>query len=152
MADEAFAEMGGVDVLVNNVGDVARDQMSCRDIDEESIDHVIDVDVKGTLFCIHEFGSRMLDQGHGSIVNIGSTVIVRGSAREQLAVRRSEVRPPRPHEVVRSGVGPHRAGQHFRTRVHRNRGNPRPAGLAVGSGARASTEIDDADGAHSGSG
>ena len=81
MADEAFAEMGGVDVLVNNVGDVARDQMSWRDIDEESIDHVIDVDVKGTLFCIHEFGSRMLDQGHGSIVNIGSTVIVRGSAR-----------------------------------------------------------------------
>jgi 3-oxoacyl-[acyl-carrier protein] reductase len=81
MADQAFAELDGVDVLVNNVGDVAREQMSWRDIDEESINHVIDVDVKGTLFCIHEFGSRMLDQGHGSIVNIGSTVIVRGSAR-----------------------------------------------------------------------
>ena len=39
------------------------------------------VDIKGTMLCIHEFGSRMLDQGHGSIVNIGSTVIVRGSAR-----------------------------------------------------------------------
>jgi 3-oxoacyl-[acyl-carrier protein] reductase len=81
MANEAFSELGGVDVLVNNVGDVAREQMSWRDIEEASIDHVIDVDVKGTLFCIHEFGSRMLDQGHGSIVNIGSTVIVRGSAR-----------------------------------------------------------------------
>ncbi|MFN3218404.1 MAG: SDR family NAD(P)-dependent oxidoreductase [Acidimicrobiales bacterium] len=81
MADEAFVELGAVDVLVNNVGDVAREQMSWRDIDQESIDHVIDVDVKGTMFCIHEFGSRMLDQGHGSIVNIGSTVIVRGSAR-----------------------------------------------------------------------
>ena len=31
--------------------------------------------------CTHEFGARMLDQGHGAIVNIGSTVIVRGSAR-----------------------------------------------------------------------
>jgi 3-oxoacyl-[acyl-carrier protein] reductase len=81
MAGTAFSEMAGVDVLVNNVGDVAREQMSWRDIDEASIDHVIDVDVKGTLFCIHEFGSRMLDRGHGSIVNIGSTVIVRGSAR-----------------------------------------------------------------------
>ena len=81
MADEAFDQMGGVDVLVNNVGDVAREQMSWRDIDEESINHVIDVDVKGTMFCIHEFGSRMLDAGHGSIVNIGSTVVVRGSAR-----------------------------------------------------------------------
>jgi NAD(P)-dependent dehydrogenase (short-subunit alcohol dehydrogenase family) len=81
MADAAFEQLGGVDVLVNNVGDVAREQMSWRDITEESIDHVLAVDIKGTMACIHEFGQRMLDQGHGSIVNIGSTVIVRGSAR-----------------------------------------------------------------------
>jgi 3-oxoacyl-[acyl-carrier protein] reductase len=81
LADTAFERLGGVDVLVNNVGDVAREQMSWRDITESSIDHVLSVDIKGTLLCVHEFGSRMLDQGHGSIVNIGSTVIVRGSAR-----------------------------------------------------------------------
>ena len=81
MADASFASFDGLDVLINNVGDVARDQMSWRDITEESIDHVLDVDIKGTMLCVHEFGSRMLDQGHGSIVNIGSTVIVRGSAR-----------------------------------------------------------------------
>ena len=81
MAEEAFEKLGGVDVLVNNVGDVARDQMSWRDITEESIDHVLAVDIKGTMACIHEFGQRMLEQGHGNIVNIGSTVIVRGSAR-----------------------------------------------------------------------
>jgi 3-oxoacyl-[acyl-carrier protein] reductase len=81
VADEAFATFDGLDVLINNAGDVAREQMSWRDITEESIDHVLDVDIKGTLLCTHEFGSRMLDQGHGSIVNIGSTVIVRGSAR-----------------------------------------------------------------------
>ena len=81
MADAAFDQLGGVDVLINNVGDVAREQMSWRDITEESIDHVLAVDIKGTMSCIHEFGKRMMDQGHGSIVNIGSTVIVRGSAR-----------------------------------------------------------------------
>ena len=81
MADAAFERLDGVDVLVNNVGDVAREQMSWRDITEESIDHVLGVDIKGTMLCVHEFGARMLDQGHGSIVNIGSTVIVRGSAR-----------------------------------------------------------------------
>jgi 3-oxoacyl-[acyl-carrier protein] reductase len=81
LADDAFTRLGGVDVLVNNVGDVAREQMSWRDITEESIDHVLAVDIKGTMACIHEFGRRMLDQGHGAIVNIGSTVIVRGSAR-----------------------------------------------------------------------
>jgi 3-oxoacyl-[acyl-carrier protein] reductase len=81
LADAAFAAFGRLDVAVNNVGDVARDQMSWRDITEESIDHVLAVDVKGTLLCTHELGSRMLDQGGGCIVNIGSTVIVRGSAR-----------------------------------------------------------------------
>jgi 3-oxoacyl-[acyl-carrier protein] reductase len=81
IADAAFEAFDGLDVVVNNVGDVARDQMSWRDISEESIDHVLAVDIKGTMLCTHEFGARMLDQGHGSIVNIGSTVIVRGSAR-----------------------------------------------------------------------
>jgi 3-oxoacyl-[acyl-carrier protein] reductase len=81
MAEEVFGRFGGLDVLVNNVGDVAREQMSWRDVTAESIDHVLAVDVKGTMLCVHEFGARMLEQGHGSIVNIGSTVIVRGSAR-----------------------------------------------------------------------
>jgi 3-oxoacyl-[acyl-carrier protein] reductase len=81
MADQVWAHFGRVDAVVNNVGDVAREQMSWRDITEESIDHVLAVDVKGTMLCTHEFGSRLLDQGGGSIVNIGSTVVVRGSAR-----------------------------------------------------------------------
>ena len=65
MADEAFKALGQVDALINNVGDVAREQMSWRDITEESIDHVLAVDIKGTMLCIHEFGQRMLEQGHG---------------------------------------------------------------------------------------
>jgi 3-oxoacyl-[acyl-carrier protein] reductase len=81
LADEVWSRFGRLDVAVNNVGDVARDQMSWRDVTEESIDHVLAVDVKGTLLCTHEFGARMLDQGGGAIVNIGSTVVVRGSAR-----------------------------------------------------------------------
>jgi NAD(P)-dependent dehydrogenase (short-subunit alcohol dehydrogenase family) len=81
MADAAFSRFGVLDVLVNNVGDVAPEQMSWRDLDEASVDRVLAVDVKGTMLCTHEFGVRMLDQGHGAIVNIGSTVIVRGSPR-----------------------------------------------------------------------
>uniref|UniRef100_A0AAU2A3H1 SDR family oxidoreductase n=1 Tax=Streptomyces sp. NBC_00093 TaxID=2975649 RepID=A0AAU2A3H1_9ACTN len=82
LADEVWSRFGRLDVAVNNVGDVAREQMSWRDITEESIDHVLAVDIKGTLLCTHEFGARMLEQeGGGSIVNVGSTVVVRGSAR-----------------------------------------------------------------------
>lgn len=81
MAERVFGEFGRLDVLVNNVGDVATEQMSWRGLTEQSLDRVLAVDVKGTLLCTHVFGSRMLDQGHGAIINIGSTVVVRGSAR-----------------------------------------------------------------------
>lgn len=81
LAEEVFAQAGVLDVLVNNVGDVATEQMSWTELTQEALDRVIDVDLKGTLLMCHEFGRRMVDQGHGSIVNIGSTVVVRGSAR-----------------------------------------------------------------------
>jgi NAD(P)-dependent dehydrogenase (short-subunit alcohol dehydrogenase family) len=55
--------------------------MSWRDITEEPIDHVLAVDIEGTMTCIGESGKRMLEQGQGCIVNVGSTVIVCGSAR-----------------------------------------------------------------------
>jgi 3-oxoacyl-[acyl-carrier protein] reductase len=81
LAEEVWAHFGRVDVAVNNVGDVAGNQMSWRDITEESVDHILAVDLKGTLLCTHEFGARMIDHGGGAIVNIGSTVVARGSAR-----------------------------------------------------------------------
>jgi 3-oxoacyl-[acyl-carrier protein] reductase len=82
MAEEAFSVYGRVDVLVNNVGDMVVDQMSWRDMTPESIDHTLNVDIKGTMLMTHEFGRRMLDdQQSGSIVNIGSRVVVEGSPR-----------------------------------------------------------------------
>jgi 3-oxoacyl-[acyl-carrier protein] reductase len=75
-------EAGELDVLVNNVGDMASSQHGWRNLDEATIDHVLDVDIKGTMLMVHEFGVRMLDrEARGAIVNIGSTVIVRGSPR-----------------------------------------------------------------------
>jgi 3-oxoacyl-[acyl-carrier protein] reductase len=81
MADEVWAAFGSLDVLVNNVGDVSSEQMDWRELTQEALDAVIDIDVKGTLLMTHEFGERMLDQGFGNIINVGSTVIVRGSPR-----------------------------------------------------------------------
>lgn len=79
LAEKSFAETGGVDVLINNVDDIATEQMSWRDIDEAIIDRVLAVDIKGTMLMIYEFGIRMPERGHGSIDNIGSTVVVKGS-------------------------------------------------------------------------
>ncbi len=81
MAEWAFAEMGGVDVLINNVGEMASGQASWTEVTDEAIDHVLAVDIKGTMLMVHEFGQRMMERGGGAIVNVGSTVIVRGSPR-----------------------------------------------------------------------
>jgi 3-oxoacyl-[acyl-carrier protein] reductase len=81
MANWAFDEAGGIDVLVNNVGDMASGQASWTEVTEAAIDHVLAVDIKGTMLMVHEFGQRMVQRGGGAIVNVGSTVIVRGSPR-----------------------------------------------------------------------
>jgi NAD(P)-dependent dehydrogenase (short-subunit alcohol dehydrogenase family) len=81
MASTVDSELGHLDALINNVGDMASEQESWRDITEDLIDHTLAVDIKGTMLMIHEFGTRMLERERGAIVNIGSTVIVRGSPR-----------------------------------------------------------------------
>jgi 3-oxoacyl-[acyl-carrier protein] reductase len=81
MISAAWADTGGIDVLMNNVGDIATDQIDWREIDEAVIDRVLAVDIKGTMLMIHEMGTRMLERGSGCIVNIASTVVVRGSPR-----------------------------------------------------------------------
>jgi 3-oxoacyl-[acyl-carrier protein] reductase len=81
MAAWGFEDGGGIDVLMNNVGDMASGQASWTEVTEEAIDHVLAVDIKGTMLMVHEFGQRMVQRGGGAIVNVGSTVIVRGSPR-----------------------------------------------------------------------
>lgn len=82
MADKVWQEFGRCDVLINNAGETAATKMSWRELNEEVIDETLRLDVKGTLLCTHEFGSRMLDlQKSGTIVNVCSNVIVTGSPR-----------------------------------------------------------------------
>ena len=82
LADETWRAYGRCDVLINNAGETAASKMSWRDLSEPVIDHILDMDIKGTMFCTQVFGERMLDeQKAGNIVNIGSNVIATGSPR-----------------------------------------------------------------------
>jgi 3-oxoacyl-[acyl-carrier protein] reductase len=81
-AEKVWKEFGRCDVLINNAGETAATKGSWRDLTEEMLDETLNVDLKGTMLCTHEFGMRMVDlQQSGNIVNIGSNVIVTGSPR-----------------------------------------------------------------------
>src|SRR4029077_146968 len=71
MVDTTVAQLGSLDVLVNNEG--LERSMPFLDMDEASWDVVLDVDLKGAFLCAQACGRVMRDSGKGgSIVNISS--------------------------------------------------------------------------------
>ncbi|MCU4926286.1 SDR family oxidoreductase [Halobacteria archaeon AArc-dxtr1] len=63
------ADLGGVDVLVNNVGDFAPAHWEALDV--ETWNRVIETNVNGTYLCSKRVLPGMRERGYGRIVNIG---------------------------------------------------------------------------------
>jgi len=72
--DQAGNRLGGLDILVNNVGLMLR--ATLRDTTEEQFDAMIALNAKVTFFAIQEAIKQMADGGR--IVNISSTATVLG--------------------------------------------------------------------------
>lgn len=66
----ALDAFGGLDVLVNSAG--VAESRSIENCDEAFWDEVIDINLKGTFFCIREAATALRDS-RGSIVNVSST-------------------------------------------------------------------------------
>ena len=62
---------GRADILVNNAG-VAKSDVRAEDVTDEHWRFHMDINVDGLFWCCRAFGRQMLEQGKGSIVNIGS--------------------------------------------------------------------------------
>ncbi|WP_411034037.1 SDR family NAD(P)-dependent oxidoreductase [Shinella sp. BYT-45] len=69
--DAILARHGRVDVLVNNAG-IAISNHPAETMADEVWNKVIDVNLNGVFWCCRAFGSTMLRQGGGAIVNVGS--------------------------------------------------------------------------------
>lgn len=68
--DEAVAELGGCDLLVNNVGVFRRTPLD--DMSEEALDEAFDVNVKAAVMASRAAAPHMRRRGGGAIVNVAS--------------------------------------------------------------------------------
>jgi NAD(P)-dependent dehydrogenase (short-subunit alcohol dehydrogenase family) len=70
LLEEVLAQLGRVDVLVNGAG--VNSATPFLDIPEEEFDRILTVNLKGVFLACQVFGRHMVEQGAGSIINIGS--------------------------------------------------------------------------------
>jgi NAD(P)-dependent dehydrogenase (short-subunit alcohol dehydrogenase family) len=78
---DAAAQLGGIDVLVNNAALYAGlTRGPFHELDEHDWDRVMAVNVKGTWLCARACVPVMVQAGGGAIVNIASTTAINGSA------------------------------------------------------------------------
>ncbi|WP_225755081.1 SDR family NAD(P)-dependent oxidoreductase [Actinotalea sp. Marseille-Q4924] len=70
--EEAFADLGGVGLLVNNAGVIERVEAPLLDTDVEETWRVVETNVRGPLLLTQALLGGMLQRGGGRIVNINS--------------------------------------------------------------------------------
>lgn len=81
MVAQAQAEFGKIDILVNNAGGSAREKMSMFcDSEESTWEYVLNTNMMGVFYACRAVINHMLENGSGSIVNIGSVAGMIGLA------------------------------------------------------------------------
>ncbi len=72
----AIEKFGTIDVLVNNAGTTYR--APSEEYPEEEWDRVMNVNLKAAFMLMQKVGRRMIEQGGGNIINVGSLISVIG--------------------------------------------------------------------------
>jgi 2-dehydro-3-deoxy-D-gluconate 5-dehydrogenase len=76
---ETLSGLGGLDILVNNAGLIRR--QDAVDFSEQDWDDVMNVNIKSAFFLSQAAGRKMIEQGHGKIINIASMLSFQGGIR-----------------------------------------------------------------------
>ncbi len=76
--DGLSKDFGHIDILVNNAGVINRKDIV--ELSEEEWDHVLDVNLKSVYQLSHLVIPRMIQNGRGSIINIGSGWGIKGGS------------------------------------------------------------------------
>jgi NAD(P)-dependent dehydrogenase (short-subunit alcohol dehydrogenase family) len=89
MVETALARLGGLDVLHNNVGIEARQDL--LDTTEEQWDRVMAVDLKSMLLATQAAARAMIERKRGSIICVSSIAGMRGYGRTAYAAAKAGV-------------------------------------------------------------
>jgi NAD(P)-dependent dehydrogenase (short-subunit alcohol dehydrogenase family) len=69
---DAVGELGRIDVLFNNAG--TNKPQNFLEVDVETLDAVLDLNIRAAFIVAQAVAARMVEQGEGSIVNMSSTM------------------------------------------------------------------------------
>ncbi|GAA0228611.1 SDR family NAD(P)-dependent oxidoreductase [Cryptosporangium japonicum] len=71
LIERAVRHLGGLDLAVNNAG-IGHAPSDLHELEIETWDQVLGVDLRGTFLCLRAELKVMVDAGHGSVVNMAS--------------------------------------------------------------------------------
>jgi NAD(P)-dependent dehydrogenase (short-subunit alcohol dehydrogenase family) len=91
IVDAAQARLGGLDILVNNVGIGGRGDGPAHHLTEEAFDLILDVNLKGLWRVTKAALPVLRAQGHGAIVNISSLAGMAGGNQLAYEVSKAAV-------------------------------------------------------------
>ena len=75
---KAVEAYGKVDILVNNAGVLEEGLKPIDRLNDDDLDRILDINTKGTMYCMRAATTEMSKTGTGSIVNVASVAGVMG--------------------------------------------------------------------------
>lgn len=75
---KAVEAYGKVDILVNNAGVLEEGLKPIDRVNDDDLDRILDINTKGTMYCMRAATVEMSKTGNGSIVNVASVAGVMG--------------------------------------------------------------------------
>lgn len=78
LIEKAVETYGKVDILINSAGVLEEGLKPIDRVEDADMDRIIDINTKGTMYCMRAATRKMAESGTGSIVNVASAAGVMG--------------------------------------------------------------------------
>lgn len=115
VVERAAAELGPLDILINNAGSLVK-RWPMRDLTEEGLDDILDVNLKSAVFCSQAVAPSMIQRKEGAIVNVVSIAAHNGggpgagpyaaSKAALIAFTKSQAKELAPHGIRVNAISP----------------------------------------------